>query len=85
MKIAQQKGYPDTEGTVHPLLADAQKSQSTINLNKLADAAGTTVTHKQFIDDNPAVILEYIKYNCQTPKSAAKPKAADKKTAKPKK
>lgn len=78
-KIVQQKGYPDSKGNVHKLMIDAQKSQSSINMNELSEASGDS-SHEDFIKSNPGAVLDYIKYHC----SAPKPKPATKKKAKPK-
>lgn len=74
MKIKQQKGYPDSSGTVHHLLVDAQKAQSEIDLAKKMTEAGD-MSFMEFINKNSSEVLEYIKYNCVKKKPAPKKKA----------
>lgn len=79
MKIAMQKGYPDTNGKVHTKLADAQKAQSAIDLDKAVESLDGSTSIIEFIDKNPEVVREYMKYNCKKPKPAPKKKSTVKK------
>lgn len=71
-----QKGYPTTDGKLFDKYNDAVKHQTDVDLQKASDDAGSVVSHKEFIKQNPEIVADFIKYNCKK-KAAPKKRAAD--------
>lgn len=69
-KIERQTGYPTTDGKLFDKYQDAVKHQVDLDLVEASKAAGTVVSHKDFIIANPEIVSDFIKHHCKAEKKA---------------